>query len=415
DAYPFTPRRSSDLPQGKEMHVCIDSWRGGRHGRQLIRTTRRYTLPFLAPSDQSDNSYQAVAMPMMGACRPLTARSPRVAGPRAGVDRFLQAFHEHAGQRRFRVRLRVQDMALEERGRFEGQALDGGQLQAGNDQRVDHADAQAHADHRADGDRVGSFQSQAAAVRHEGGVDDGARAVAMVERNELFTIEVTAGDAALARQPVAGGYDAHALLAMPQAGLHARHVGKRRRQAYIAEARGRPFGDGGRIAGMHGDGNLRMPLAEQPDAQRDDAHRQRGHHADAQRARALLADGAHRVAQAVEADERALHLAQQELRLGGRFDAAGLPREQAQAGGGLELRDHAADIGLRRMQLGRGHGHGARQHDGAKGLDLLEVHGGGDVCRPARRRVGKLISKPYEFYKTNDLTVYEGISILPAV
>jgi len=79
--------------------------------------------------------------------------------------------------------------------------------------------------------------------------------------------------------------------------------------------------------------------------------------------------------QAVQPDERALHVGEELRALIGRQQAPPYPLEQLEPIGPFQLRDQPADIGLGGMQRLRRCCHGAAEHDRAEGFDLIEIDG----------------------------------------
>ena len=98
-------------------------------------------------------------------------------------------------------------------------------------------------------------------------------------------------------------------------------------------------------------------------------------------------------------DQR-LRILQQGFGLACRHEPALLPREQRHAQVFFELREQAADRGLRQAEPLRGARGGAGGHDGLEGFELLEVHGRHLGSLPAVQQVKRGPHRPMRLAHT---------------
>ncbi|MNT11057.1 hypothetical protein D3C72_1459180 [compost metagenome] len=125
---------------------------------------------------------------------------------------------------------------------------------------------------------------------------------------------------------------------------------------------------------QHGDVGLGVILHERGDRPRQKGQRQRRCGGNLQRPALHVADLQGRLRNPVDPHQRALHLLEQRLRLGGGMEPAAQPLEQGKPYRLFQIRDQARGGWLRDVQHLGGARDGLAEHHGPEGFELADFH-----------------------------------------
>jgi len=136
----------------------------------------------------------------------------------------------------------------------------------------------------------------------------------------------------------------------------------------------KPFDDLDRAARVNGDLRPRMARHELSDDILNESGRESGHDADAQGAAPQRSNVARKAQQVVHTLEQAIDLVEQHHGFLGRGKAPACSIEQRKAHSLLQALQKLGDRRLRDGHARRSAAHSAALDDGAKGLDLAQIH-----------------------------------------